>query len=305
MKKITGSGIIPPLVTPINEDESINYDQLGKVIDHVVEGGVDAIFIMGTTGEYPRFSFEARRKATEEAVKMAAGRIPVYAGVGDAGLSMVKRHIEYAEKAGADVIVAGLPYYFPVNNDDDAYAYFHAVCTSTSLPVMLYNIPSTTAASISLDVIERLFPLKNVIGIKDSSGDAERLDATIKRFKGRDKDFAVSIGSEELSFEGLQKGADGVVPSMANPFPKLWADIYRSALAKDIDRLKTLCALNDKWGEDNQYSSAWTAQMVWRKKAMFHMGICNDFCTAPYLPVDGKADKVVRETVGQYRKMYS
>ena len=304
MAKILGSGVIPPLVTPINADESVNYDHLKNVVDHVIDGGVDAVFINGSTGEFPRFTFETRTKLVAETVKIAAKRVPVLAGVSDAGLTHVLKNVKEAEKAGADALVVTPPYYYPVWNDDEAYSFFIAVAESTSLPVMLYNIPSTCGASISLDLVERLFPVKNIIGIKDSSGDRARLLDSIKRFKNRDKDFAVVIGAEELSYDGLKAGADGLVPSMGNPFPKLWSALYRASRDGNDARLKELCDLVNAMNTGNKFSDAWLTALVWRKKAMQHMGICNEYCTRPYVPVDDKADIGIRKSVETYRSMF-
>lgn len=299
-----GSGVIPPLVTPIKADESINYAQMAKILDHVIDGGVDAVFVAGSTGEFPRFTHETRDRLIAETVRLTARRVPVFAGVGDAGLALVKRNIAAAEEAGADVLVVTLPFYFPTQTDAEAYTFFRAVAAATSLPVMLYNIPATCGADISLEVVERLAEIDNVIGIKDSSGDLPRLLDTIKRLKGRHKEFAVVIGAEELCYEGLRNGADGMVPSMANPFPRLFTEMYRAALSRDDGRLRELCALVDAMNLENSFSDAWLTAVVWRKKAMAHMGICDEHCTEPYIPVDEKADAKVLQCVERYLRMF-
>ncbi len=299
-----GTGIIPPLVTPLNADESIAYDQLEKVINHVVAGGVDAVFVAGTTGEFTRFTHEVRDRLIGETVRRTAGRVPVFAGVGDAGLNLVKRNMAAAERAGVDSLVVTLPFYFPTRTDEEALSFFSAVARSTRLPVMLYNIPATCGAGISLDVVERLLDFDNVIGIKDSSGDLPRLLESIRRFKQKRPDFAVVIGAEELSYEGLRNGADGLVPSMANPFPRLFAELFRAALDRDYARLGQLCRQVDEMNRENSFSDAWLTAVVWRKKAMSHLGVCNEYCTAPYIPVDARADTVVRRCVEEYRRMF-
>lgn len=304
MNSKLGSGIIVPLLTPINEDESINYAQLAALIEHVIAGGVDVIFIMGSTGEFARFDTQTRAKVIEETVGVVAGRVPVYAGVADTGLSTVVRNVELAEKAGADVVVTTLPYYYPIYNDDEAYSFFRDVTSATSLPVVLYEIPSTIGASISFEVIDKLFSTKNVIGIKDSSGDFPRLRETIKRYKNAGKDFSITMGSESLCYEGFTAGADGIVPSLANPFPKLLANIYRASLAKDNLKLKELCGVMDSMNKLNTHCDAWMSPNVWRKKALSHMGICNEYCTRPYVPVDEALDLEIIEVIKQYQKMY-
>ena len=299
-----GAGIITPIVTPIHQDETINSPQLENVINHIIEGGVDAIFPMGSTGEFARFDTETRNQVIAETIHATAGRKPVYAGVGDTGLRKVIRNIAKAETLGADVMVVTLPYYFPIRNDDEAVSFFTQAAASTRKPVMLYNIPSTCGASISLDAMERLFEVDNIIGVKDSSGDKTRLEEEIRRFKNKGKDFAIVVGAEELTYAGLKAGADGLVPSLSNPFPRLWADIYASALKKDWTRLKDLAAVVDEMNELNKFSTAWMSPNVWRKKALAHMGICDDFLTQPYVPVDDATDAKVQDAIRRYRAMY-
>ena len=139
-------GIIVPLLTPVNEDESINNDALERLINYVIEGGVDAIFVMGSSGEFARFDTDFRFQTIRAAVEIVNGRVPVYAGVSDCGTRRVLRHVENAEKAKADAVVVTLPYYFPIRNDDEAYQHFSLVAANTGLPVVLYNIPSTCGA---------------------------------------------------------------------------------------------------------------------------------------------------------------
>lgn len=304
MKQDMGRGIITPIVTPIRQDESVNYEQLGKVLDHLVAGGVNAVFVMGSTGEFARFSAEVRDKVIAETVRMTAGRKPVYAGVGDTGLANTLRNLKTAEAAGADIMVVTLPYYYPIRNDDEAYSFFAAVSDATDKPVMLYNIPSTCGASISLAVIERLFSRKNIIGIKDSSGDKARLEEEVRRFKNRERDFAVTIGSEELAYEGLKMGADGLVPSLANPFPALFADLYATAVQKDFTKLRKLCDVVDAMNRLNDFCDAWMSPNVWRKKALSLMGICDEWCTRPYVPMPAADEEKVRGAIRQYREMY-
>ncbi len=302
-KPFQSSGIIVPLLTPIHQDESVNFEQLDKLIEHVLAGGVDALLIMGSTGEFARFDAETRGQILERAVRKVGGAVPVYAGVGDTGTRAVLRNIVVAERAGVDAIAATLPYYYPIRTDAEAFAYYTAVAESTRLPVMLYNIPSTCGASLSLDVVERMFGHDNVVGIKDSSGDLPRLFEEIRRFKNRGKDFAVVVGAEELSYEGLKAGADGVVPSLANPFPKLFAAIWRAARAGDWETLRRLCAAVDEMNRINSSTGSWMAPNIWRKKALTHMGVADEYCTHPYIPITSETDKEIAAAVERYRKM--
>lgn len=304
MAKPWGKGIITPILTPIRQDESVNYAQFEALINHLVEGGVDAIFVMGSSGEFARFDQNTRAEITRAAVRCVAGRVPVYAGIADTGLALVKRNLAAAEKAGADAVVATMPYYFPTNTDEEAYIFFDAVASATSLPLMLYNIPGTCGASIGHGVVEKMLEKRNVIGIKDSSGDAERLEDLLRIKRNAGRDFAVVVGSEELSYDGLSAGADGLVPSLSNPFPRLFAQLYAAARDNDLDALRRHCDVVDRMNNINSKCGSWMAPNVWRKKALAVMGVCDEYCTAPWLPVDAETEKQVVRAVEEYRSEY-
>jgi len=304
VKQRIGSGVITPLLTPINQDESVNYEQMRSLIDYVIDGGVDAVFVMGSSGEFARFDPQTRGNVLKESVKAVADRVPVYAGVADTGLSSVLRNVSQAEEAGVDVLVVTLPYYFPIYNDDEAYSFFSSVAASTKLPVMLYDIPSTCGASISFEVMDRLFSIGNIVGIKDSSGNLEKLQEILRRYKNRGKDFAVTVGDEQLCYDGLLSGADGIVPSLSNPYPKLLADICRAAKASNEPRLRELCDVVNQMNRLNGYCNAWMSPNVWRKKALSNLGICNEYCTQPYVPVDSQVNLKIIEATKMYHEMY-
>ena len=298
-------GIIVPLLTPLNADETVNYAQLEALIEHVIEGGVNAVFVMGSTGEFARFDETTRANIIKESVKIVSGRIPVYAGVSDTGLSSVLRNVGHAERAGVDAVVVTLPYYFPIYNDNEAYSFFSTVAASTKLSVVLYEIPTNCGASISFDVIDRLFDIDNIASIKDSSGSFERLQKIIERYKNKGKDFSITVGDESLCYAGFMAGADGIVPSLANPFPKLLADAYSAAASSDWTRLRGVCDIIDSMNALNKYNNTWMMPNTWRKKALSHMGICNEYMTKPTVPVDGVLDAKILGMIRLYQGMYS
>ncbi len=304
MRQPIGSGVITPLLTPIHPDESVNYQEMKALIDYVIAGGVDAIFIMGSTGEFARFDEDTRGKIISQCIQDVAGRVLVYAGVADTGLRSVLRNVKHAEQAGADVLVVTLPYYYPIYNDDEAYSFFSSVAAATKLPIMLYNIPSTCGANISIEVVEQLLHIDNIIGIKDSSGDLNNIHQLLT-LKNRGRDFAVTVGDESLCYEGLWAGADGIVPSLSNPYPKLLAELYRSAVTKDEIRLKELCSIMDDMNQLNRYSNTWMSPNVWRKKALAHLGICSEYCTKPYVAIDPQVDREIIKTIELYHTMYT
>lgn len=301
MNNIDVHGIIVPLLTPIFEDETVNYSELETLINYVIDGGVDAIFSMGSSGEFARFDADTRFQVMKETVGIAAGRVPVYAGVSDAGLKSALQNIKLAEAAGVDVLVSTLPYYFPIRNDEEGYVFFSRIAEETKLPIMLYNIPSTCLETISLELIDRLRKYDNIIGIKDSSGNEEQLLRLLRHYK--DEDFAVVVGAEELSYIGLISGAKGLVPSMANPFPKLFAQLYHAAIAGDEAALKACCNKVNEMNCLNQYCDAWMSPNVWRKKALEMMKICSSNMTMPYVSLKAEDIITIQSYIDDYLAM--
>lgn len=162
-------GIAVPILTPINEVEEINHEQLAALTDYVSEGGVNAIFVNGTTGEFARFSQKSRQELVSTVAKAAKGRVAVLAGVSECGTRLVIENIKRAEEAGADAIVTTMPYYFPTTSIREQIEFTEDVTASTKLPVLLYNIPPVTGYSLNEELLDHVCDIDNLYGIKDSS----------------------------------------------------------------------------------------------------------------------------------------
>lgn len=297
-------GVIVPLLTPVDESEQVKDLELKRLVDYVIGGGVDAIFAMGTTGEFARFDEETRGRVIASVVRHTAGRVPVYAGVSDCGTKRVLSNIKRAEDAGASAVVATLPYYFPNTSKGEAVQFFSDVAASTKLPVILYNIPVAIGSAIGRDVLDELYPIENIAGIKDSSGDLKYLEELLRRYHGKSKPFAVIVGDESAAYSGLSMGADGMVPSLANPYPRLLKAIYDSALLKNDERLRYYCGIMNDMNRLNTASDCWMFPNIWRKVALEMMGIINACFTKPYLPADDAARAGIAQTVTQYQALF-
>lgn len=276
-------GIVVPLASPLEEDERPDWEGLAKLVEHVVSGGVDAIFSLGTTGEFARFDRVTRAEIARATVQAAAGRVPVLVGASDAGTRLVLEHVADAADAGADAVVVSLPYYFPVRDGVEVLAFYKAVAESSPLPIVLYNIPATCGADIGLETFKRLLDLDGIAGFKDSSGNMEYLRALIAAAR---PGFPVFVGEERLCAEGLEAGAAGLVPSLANVFPRIFAELYASAVRGDFDRTRELQKEIVEMNAINLYSGSWLSAVAWRKTALALMGICGEAMTSPYVPVD-------------------
>ncbi len=304
MKSSSIHGVIVPLLTPVDENEQVIYSHLERLVEYVITGGVDAIFAMGTTGEFARFDAVTRAKIIAAVVRFTAGRVPVYAGVSDCGTARVTDHIRRAEDAGADAVVTTLPYYFPNTSKYEAVQFIGKVASSTKLSVILYNIPVAIGSAIAPEVLDEVFPIGNIAAIKDSSGDLSYLESLMKRYHGKGKPFSVIVGNEKANFAGLSMGADGMVPSLANPYPKLLKAVYDSAVAKDTVKLKYYCDIVDEMNRLNSFSDSWMSPNIWRKAALEMMGIMSSCFTHPYTPLDAAAKEQVAKTIAQYRTLF-
>lgn len=224
-------GIIPPVVTPMTADEELDLPGLRRHIDFCLERGVDGIFVLGTTGEFYALDEAEKQRVIATAVEHVNGRAPVYAGTGAETTREVLRLTKMAEKervAGVSVITP----YFLKPTQAELIHHFRSVAESTSLPVILYNNPATCAGvTIEVDTVAKLAEIRNIVGIKDSSGD---LQGTIEMVKRTPQDFAVLMGRDTLILAGLMFGTQGAIPASANLSPTLAVGIYQSFRKGDL-----------------------------------------------------------------------
>jgi 4-hydroxy-tetrahydrodipicolinate synthase len=230
-------GIIPPLVTPFREEEDLDLPRLRWLIDWQIGSGVDAIFILGTTGEFYALDEAEKQAVTVTTVAHCHGRVPVWVGVAAESTREVLRLTQMAQREGADGISVLTPYFIKPNQQE-LYDHFSRVAESTSLPVVLYNNPATCGGlSIEPATVARLVKNhSNIVGIKDSSGD---LQNTIELIRATPADrFSVLNGRDTLILSALQAGAQGAIPATANIAPELCVGIYQSFRRGDWEQAR-------------------------------------------------------------------
>jgi len=216
-------GIIPPLVTPLKADESLDLKGAGQVIEHVIAGGVHGLFILGTTGEGPNLSYDMRRKYIDFVTEKVNGRIPVIVSISDTAYAESLSLAEHAKKAGAYAVALTPPFYF-VPGAPELYDYFKRIAEHVTLPFFLYNMPALTKSTIPLYVVDMGFSMDNCLGLKDSSGDLIYFKK-VKRLIG-DRDLSLLVGPEEILAESMLAGGDGGINGGANVFPKVYVKIF-------------------------------------------------------------------------------
>ena len=223
-------GVIPPLVTPIDEHENVAEKPLRNLIEYVLSGGVHGVFVLGSTGEFYALDFENQKRAVEITVDQVKGRVPVYVGANAITTKECIKLTKMAKDLGADAVSVLTPMY--INPTEiELYQHFEDIAKSTDMPILLYNNPEKTGVCLSVSVVEKLADIPNIIGIKDTSGDMTLTSEFIR--KTRNKDFRVMAGRDMLIFGTLAYGGYGCVAATANIVPKLVVEIYDKFIKGD------------------------------------------------------------------------
>ena len=232
------SGIIPPLVTPLRDNETLDVESLERLIEHLIAGGVHGLFVLGTTGEEQSLSYEMRKQMIRESCRINRGRLPLLACVTDTSIVESIHLANVAADCGADGVVSAPPYYFATGQPELAQFYEELV-PQLPLPVFLYNMPSHVKVSFAPDTVARIAQNEQVVGFKDSSANAVYFQSVMYKMQHR-PDFAMLVGPEEITGECVLLGADGGINGGANMFPELYVAMYDAAKAHDISRVLEL-----------------------------------------------------------------
>jgi 4-hydroxy-tetrahydrodipicolinate synthase len=233
------------MVTPITTGGELDEPAVDRLVEFLLAGGVEGIFVLGTTGEGAAVPQASRRRLVERAVSRVAGRAKIYAGIGDAHPDEVATGNDFI-KIGANVLVARPPVSFPVN---ELLPWYRSLLDGVNGPLIIYNMPSTTNVSIPLEVIAELVGHPRLAGIKDSENNPKRHEELLRRF-GQQPGFAVFIGVGALMARGLKLGAAGIVPSVGNLIPEVCQRLCACARRGDwteaddhFSRMSTVSAL--------------------------------------------------------------
>ena len=215
-------GIIPPMITPFDDDEKVDCIALKKMTNYLIDAGVHGVFPLGSTGEGYGIDFDEKRKVIETVLEATNKRVPVYAGTGAITTKESIRLAEMATKIGVDALSVITPYFISPN-EEELYTHYKEIASSTDLPIILYNNPGRTGIDLSLELIIHLSSIKNIVGIKDSSGDMTKAAEIIRR---TGSDFSVLAGRDTLIYGFLAYGGQGSVAATANIVPELVVSIY-------------------------------------------------------------------------------
>lgn len=227
------SGIIVPILTPLDSQENVDEARLRRQVDFVIDGGVNGILLFGSNGEFYMAEEAEMQRALEVVREQTAGRVPVYFGIGAIRTGKCIRLAQMAARGGADAISVLQPMFLKPT-EEELYRHFRSIAESVpELPMLLYNNPGRTGYTLSAGLVERLAQVENIVGMKDSSGDLTQTEEFIRRTA--DSDFSVFAGKDTLIYASLCVGAAGAVCTTANFMPELVTQIYRSYRAGDRD----------------------------------------------------------------------
>lgn len=285
-------GIIAAMVTAMNPDESLNEAEIRRQVNRQIAAGADAVFCLGTNGEFYIQNEEEKLEVIRIVVDEVAGRVPVYAGTGCPG---TKATIELSLKAkalGVDVLSIISPYFAAISQKE-IYEHYKAIAEAVDLPIVMYNMPARTGNNISPETCAELAKIENIAGIKDSSGNWENLKGYIEATRGMN--FSVLSGNDSLILPTLKEGGHGGITAVANIYPHTMVSIYQRFIAGDVagaeEAQNSIANIRAcfKFGNPNTVT----------KKATNLIGNPVGPCRAPFNYLSDEAVEVIKKTLAE------
>ena len=267
------------LVTPF-KGESLDEDTYIKIINFHLENGTNGLVPAGTTGESPTLSHREHEKVIELCIQEAKGKIPVIAGTGSNSTTEAISLTEHAEKAGADGALIVTPYYNKPTQEG-LYQHYKAINDKCGIPIIIYNIPGRSVIDMTVDTMARLFELKNIVGVKDATGDLNRVDETFKKIGN---EFIQLTGEDGLAYEYNKRGGVGCISVTANIAPKMCSDMQKFSKSEDKEEQKMAEEIDKKlqpvhkslFIESNPSPVKYAAKLI---------GLCDDNVRLPLVTV--------------------
>ncbi|NQV53887.1 MAG: 4-hydroxy-tetrahydrodipicolinate synthase [Flavobacteriales bacterium] len=234
MKDFSGTGVA--MVTPFKQSGEVDFEGLERLTQHLVKGGLEYLVVQGTTGESATLTASEKQEVLDCVVDVNNGRLPIVFGHGGNNTRALIEGFEKIDLKGVDAILSASPYY---NKPTQAgiLAHYKALADASPLPIILYNVPGRTASNMLYETTLALAEHKQIIAVKEASGDLDQVGAIIKR---KPKGFLVLSGDDPLLVPHMALGGDGIISVIANAFPKQFSDIARACKAGDYDKARRL-----------------------------------------------------------------
>jgi len=275
-------GVIPPMVTPLQPDETIDVPAVRRLVNYLLDAGVHGLFTLGATGEFPVLTDDARIRMVEAVVEEVNGRVPVLAGVADTCTARVIAHARRAQEAGADVVISTLPFPFTLAVPDLQVDFFRSLADAVPMPWMIYNVPGVLDVSIAPKTLAQIAEIPGLVGIKNSESVAHIQDVIDLT---RETGFRVFQGQEVSLYASLLVGAVGGTPSPSNICPAEYVRVYDLTVAgRHAEALAVQNKLN-RLGDildgilGAAFMTKWPAVL---KEGLNMLGICSATTARPY-----------------------
>ena len=292
-------GIIPPLVTPLLDRSTLDHAGLERLLSHVLDGRVSALFILGTTGEAPSLSYRLRADFIRRACSQVQGSLPVLVGITDTAFDESVHLARIAADAGATAVVLAMPYYFPAGQTE-LVDYVEHLVPELPLPLVLYNMPTMTKVWFEIETLRRLSGLEKILGVKDSGGDLDYF-ARLLTLRNDRPDWLFYMGPEELLIQSVHLGGDGGVNGGANVFPKLFTAAYQAAVERNQERCRELQNWIESWHRVYAIGKYASRHIKATKCALSLLNVCSDFMAEPFHRFKSPEREQVRRVLDELR----
>ncbi len=279
------------LITPFKNNK-LDVDTYIKLIHFHLKNGTNGLVPAGTTGESPTLSHSEHEQVIELCIKEAKGKIPVIAGTGSNSTEEAISLSKHAEKVGADGVLIVTPYYNKPTQEG-LYQHYKAINDNINIPIIIYNIPSRCVIDMSVDTMARLFELKNIAGVKDATGDLNRLDQTIKKLG---PEFIQLTGEDGLAFEFNKRGGGGIISVTANIAPKLCSDMQKYSKSKSDNEIKEAERI-DQLLQPLHKSLFIESNPAPAKYAAKLLGLCDDEIRLPLVKIKKETQEEVKKAL--------
>ena len=290
-------GIIPPMITPLCDRDTLDIPGLERLVEHILGGQVQGLFILGTTGEGPSLGYRLRCELIDRVCEQVASRVPVLVGITDTAFTESVNLAHHAADAGASAVVLSAPYYSPAAQPE-LMEYLANITAELPLPLFLYNMPSHTKVNFSLELLRGAMDLPGIVGLKDSSCNMIYFHRALRMIRRHRPEWSVLVGPEELLAEAVLLGADGGVNGGANLCPQLYVELFHAAAAHDVDRViqlhEQVMELAENLYHVGQHGSAVIKGL---KCALSCLGVCDDFMAEPFRRFRALDREKVREAL--------
>jgi 4-hydroxy-tetrahydrodipicolinate synthase len=286
------NGVGTALITPFKEDQSVDFGSLKKILEHQLKNNIDALIVLGTTGESPVIDYEERRKLISAVVEEAKGKIPVIIGTGSNNTKKVIENNKIAEDLKADGLLIVNPYYNK-GTQESLLKHYKYISERTKLPIILYNVPSRTGMNILPETAVRINKnCNNVVAIKEASGDISQIANLISI---KPDSFSVLSGNDDQTLPIMALGGDGVISVFSNPYPSEMKQITEAMLKKNISSARRL---------NNKYLGMMNALFIETSPApvkfvMHQLGLCENILRLPLVNATAKTEELLINKIQQ------